>query len=144
MLKIKVFLEKNAENLLWRIENWVHSNAIRLQVFFYHVDLEKCYFVYQNPSFVTPSLTFVAWLKMSISTQLHARLRQLEYFLLCQAVNKSQLKWIIESSWITLFHGILDDWWSEVKFFARDAIDKVQDEILPFLAKCKVLLKMNL
>ena len=27
----------------------MQSNAIRVQVFFYHVDVEKCYFVYQNP-----------------------------------------------------------------------------------------------
>ena len=26
----------------------MHLNAIRVQVFFYHVDVEKCYFVYQN------------------------------------------------------------------------------------------------
>ena len=27
----------------------MHSNAIRVQVFFYHVYVEKCCFVYQNP-----------------------------------------------------------------------------------------------
>ena len=40
----------------------MHSNAICLQVFFYHVGVEKCYFVYQNPvEIVVSPPHYITW-----------------------------------------------------------------------------------
>ena len=48
MPKIKVFIEKNEEKWLRRIENWVHSCEISGAEFFYDVNTEKCYFMNQK------------------------------------------------------------------------------------------------
>ena len=49
----------------------MQSNAIRLQIFFYHVDVETCCFVYQNPLEIVLSSPHYIVKPLCIALDLH-------------------------------------------------------------------------